>query len=479
MNMLRALRNAFSKFHRPQTLVEALYMIFPSAEVDEAVRAVAGIEVLEYLAKAYGLKPIALLYEVAARLGLPLVEKLSLPSKALLARCGYGSDVLCSLSVMPQRSADRHYTYMMVVSDPASIAVEEYVAQGVQVAIALESSIAELWAEYALNPSKNIEATFESNNGRQRLATPVTLAQESEGLQEALPVLLQLARDAFSLGAQEVFLGHPNVGRYEFLSGTKKYQGVISARILSLLLDRLGSGATVVQEVSVEPFTSLSFSLTRNEYAPVVYCTWTLGTTHTVFEEVKEKAIEAPQPIAVSGCVDGEVCVDFEVIGELSSATSQDFSRATILLVEDDVRFALLLSEILSRHGYHVMHESSAEAALLRLSGDDAQFDLIISDIHMHGCGGAGLLAEVRRAGLPIPVIMLTSDNDTFLSAKLIEAGASAFVKKQEELQILLAWCANLLKSRSFQKAPSVTAAVLSSTRFGHTAAENNIGFSR
>ncbi|MEZ0606030.1 ATP-binding protein [Paraburkholderia sp. IW21] len=72
-------------------------------------------------------------------------------------------------------------------------------------------------------------------------------------------------------------------------------------------------------------------------------------------------------------------------------------SSTAVLLVEDDVHVAAGVSALLELFGCAVIHESSADGALMRLRAGD-RFDVVLSDIQMPGeLNGIDLAEEVQR----------------------------------------------------------------------------------
>ena len=57
---------------------------------------------------------------------------------------------------------------------------------------------------------------------------------------------------------------------------------------------------------------------------------------------------------------------------------------------------------------------------------------------------GALFLKRLRQFDAEQPVIILTSDSDQLLEAELAMLGANAFVRKDDDLRVLLAWCHSL-----------------------------------
>ncbi|HEU4404647.1 MAG TPA: ATP-binding protein, partial [Polyangiaceae bacterium] len=83
--------------------------------------------------------------------------------------------------------------------------------------------------------------------------------------------------------------------------------------------------------------------------------------------------------------------------------------RRKALVVDDDPMHARVAESVLSRGGYEVAREPSAEAALARLERERP--DLLIVDLGLPGMPGSALLERVRarRALRRLPVVVLTS----------------------------------------------------------------------
>lgn len=72
-------------------------------------------------------------------------------------------------------------------------------------------------------------------------------------------------------------------------------------------------------------------------------------------------------------------------------------AAARILVVDDEPVVRRLLDATLTMAGYQVVAEASGQAALARLEGTPAAFDLVVTDTRMPGMSGWQLIAEIRR----------------------------------------------------------------------------------
>src|SRR6202048_2389844 len=114
----------------------------------------------------------------------------------------------------------------------------------------------------------------------------------------------------------------------------------------------------------------------------------------------------------------------------------------TILIVDDDPVQAPLNESVAGRLGYDAVPAQGGDAALkLLLSGNGPRVDAVVLDLVMPDLDGLGVLAEMRDAGLNVPVIVPPAHGaiDTVISA--MRAGAVDFVVKPagaERLQVSL-----------------------------------------
>ena len=91
--------------------------------------------------------------------------------------------------------------------------------------------------------------------------------------------------------------------------------------------------------------------------------------------------------------------------------------RARVLLADDDFELRSLLSGELLQAGYSVTEVGSGTDLLDRLASDliesnQPQFDLLVSDVRMPGWSGLEVLGGLRRAGLRLPVVLITAFGD-------------------------------------------------------------------
>ena len=92
-------------------------------------------------------------------------------------------------------------------------------------------------------------------------------------------------------------------------------------------------------------------------------------------------------------------------------------AKGRVLLADDDLELRHLLSSELRQAGYAVTEVGSGTDLLDRLASDliesaQPQFDLLVSDVRMPGWSGLEVLGGLRRAGLGLPVVLITAFGD-------------------------------------------------------------------
>lgn len=111
--------------------------------------------------------------------------------------------------------------------------------------------------------------------------------------------------------------------------------------------------------------------------------------------------------------------------------TVQEMS-GTILIAEDDPLQSKMLSTILSKKlGYHVIETPNGKQAVDRIKASNLnEISAVLLDISMPVMDGFEALKIIHTFRPDLPVIMLTSDDDTATAVKAIKQGAHDFIIK-------------------------------------------------
>jgi two-component system, OmpR family, phosphate regulon response regulator OmpR len=107
-----------------------------------------------------------------------------------------------------------------------------------------------------------------------------------------------------------------------------------------------------------------------------------------------------------------------------------------ILLIEDDVRLAEMVSEYLGKAGFRVTVAAEGRAGLERLTREP--FDALVLDIMLPDIGGLDVCRELRVKS-DIPVLMLTARGEPMDRVVGLEMGADDYLPKPFEPRELLA----------------------------------------
>ena len=115
-----------------------------------------------------------------------------------------------------------------------------------------------------------------------------------------------------------------------------------------------------------------------------------------------------------------------------------------LLIVEDEVRLADTLRQLLNRQGY------TADVCYDGVSGlDNAMtgiYDLMVLDVMLPGINGFQVVKKLREAGVATPVLMLTAKSDVSDRIHGLDCGADYYLTKPFESEELLACIRSLLR---------------------------------
>ncbi len=100
----------------------------------------------------------------------------------------------------------------------------------------------------------------------------------------------------------------------------------------------------------------------------------------------------------------------------------------TILVVDDEPNYRLILSELLKDENYEVFTAGSGAEAMKVLRETD--LDLIITDMLMPGMTGLELLTEAKIFDPDLPIIMITAFGEVEKAVAAMQAGAFNYLTK-------------------------------------------------
>lgn len=100
----------------------------------------------------------------------------------------------------------------------------------------------------------------------------------------------------------------------------------------------------------------------------------------------------------------------------------------TILLVDDEPNYLIVLSELLKEEGFETITANNGQKALEIIKETD--LDLIITDMKMPGMDGFALLQETKSLNSHLPVIMITAFGEVEKAVKAMQTGAFTYLTK-------------------------------------------------
>jgi len=117
-----------------------------------------------------------------------------------------------------------------------------------------------------------------------------------------------------------------------------------------------------------------------------------------------------------------------------------------VLVVDDDIRNVFALTSALETHGLRVLHAESGREAIDVLKGHQ-DIDVVLMDVMMPGLDGLDTIRLIRQleAYRELPIVAVTAKAMIGDREKCLEAGASDYVAKPVNIDILLATLARLL----------------------------------
>lgn len=119
----------------------------------------------------------------------------------------------------------------------------------------------------------------------------------------------------------------------------------------------------------------------------------------------------------------------------------------SILIIEDDITFSLMLTTWLGKKGFEVTTSSSVSDAKSRIENN--LFDLILSDLRLPDGDGIDLLKWMKKKDSSIPLIMMTSYADIQTAVQAIKLGASDYISKPLNPDELLGKIRDVIKAGS------------------------------
>ena len=99
-----------------------------------------------------------------------------------------------------------------------------------------------------------------------------------------------------------------------------------------------------------------------------------------------------------------------------------------VLIVEDDVEFRVLLTEIVEALGYNPMSVSDAETAVKQI--ESHRPDAVITDYKLPSMSGEDLVRRIKVSHADLPVVLITGYAPSISGREFADGAADAFLMK-------------------------------------------------
>jgi DNA-binding response OmpR family regulator len=138
---------------------------------------------------------------------------------------------------------------------------------------------------------------------------------------------------------------------------------------------------------------------------------------------------------------------------------SEGLMGMRILLVEDELRLARSYQRNLQDDGHTVEAVADGEMAYDRVMEAPDDFDVVMLDVLLPGRDGVTVCRDLRRAGVTLPILLLTALDQTEDKVAGLDAGADDYLTKPFPFDELLARLRALTRrGRQFDPSANATA---------------------
>ncbi len=133
-----------------------------------------------------------------------------------------------------------------------------------------------------------------------------------------------------------------------------------------------------------------------------------------------------------------------ELLRLRSAGRAED--RPTVLVIDDSTTFREELRKAFETTGYAVLQATSGEEGL-RVAAAQRPSAIVVDGV-LPGIDGATVIRRVRldAALRSVPCLLLTASEDRGAELRALDAGADAFVRKEEDVEVILARLAVMLR---------------------------------
>jgi two-component system NtrC family response regulator len=139
----------------------------------------------------------------------------------------------------------------------------------------------------------------------------------------------------------------------------------------------------------------------------------------------------------------------------------------TVLIVDDEKNYTLILSAVLQEEGYETLTANSGPKALDMLNAAD--IDLVITDMKMPEMDGIELLESMKKGHPDIPIIVMTAFGTIEKAVEAMQKGAFTYIQKPFDNDRLIVFVKKALEGyRVIKENRQLREAVQSRFQFGN-----------
>lgn len=118
-----------------------------------------------------------------------------------------------------------------------------------------------------------------------------------------------------------------------------------------------------------------------------------------------------------------------------------------ILVVDDSETIRQQVKQALAATGYEIIEAVDGIDGLEQLRAR-TDLNMALCDVNMPRLNGLEMIAEVQRAGIKIPILMLTTEGQPSLIKRARESGAKGWIVKPFKPELLVAAVTKVVEQR-------------------------------
>jgi signal transduction histidine kinase/HAMP domain-containing protein/ActR/RegA family two-component response regulator len=155
---------------------------------------------------------------------------------------------------------------------------------------------------------------------------------------------------------------------------------------------------------------------------------------------VAEPGFEPDSPEELAAFTPAPAPVSTLEAAEVAPQAASELAERKVLVVDDDIRNVFALTSALEQHGMRVLHAESGKEGIEVLK-QARDIDVVLMDVMMPGLDGFDTMRIVRQLDgyKSLPIIAVTAKAMLGDRDKCIEAGASDYIAKPVNVDVLLA----------------------------------------